>query len=209
MRRWDEASGIEVGDLFAPAFATDFVECRFEAAGYELFVEAWGRWWVIESLELWSSMPANSRIAGYPTAQQREMVALGLESLANFCKRQIGHTFRKVHSSTSETIHDGTGAVYSPKSLGPQHQAQCATQRDTQCLCATAALQVIYDGSASLIRPCPSQNRRLSRPQSHASITAGRSGAFTLPSHVASRIAAAVGSSSPRTRISAATTSGT
>ena len=35
-------SGVEVGDFVAQAFAADFFERRFEAAGDELFVEAWG-----------------------------------------------------------------------------------------------------------------------------------------------------------------------
>ena len=74
---------------------------------------------VIESLDLLNSMSADSRIAGNTTAQRLEMVAIGLESLANFCERQIGHTFREVHTGASEAIHDGTGAVYSPNALGP------------------------------------------------------------------------------------------
>ena len=34
--------GVEVLDLVPPPFAADLVERRFEAAGDELFVEAWG-----------------------------------------------------------------------------------------------------------------------------------------------------------------------
>ena len=34
--------GIEAGDFVAPPFAADLVERRLEAAGDELFVEAWG-----------------------------------------------------------------------------------------------------------------------------------------------------------------------
>ena len=34
--------GVEVGDFVAPAFAADLFEHRLEAAGDELFVEAWG-----------------------------------------------------------------------------------------------------------------------------------------------------------------------
>ena len=35
--------GVEVGDFVAPALASDLFERRFEAAGDELFVEAWNR----------------------------------------------------------------------------------------------------------------------------------------------------------------------
>jgi len=34
--------GIEVGDLVAPAFAADLFQRRLEAAGDQLFVDAWG-----------------------------------------------------------------------------------------------------------------------------------------------------------------------
>jgi len=37
--------GVEGGDFVAPAFAADLFERRFEAAGDELFVEAWGAGW--------------------------------------------------------------------------------------------------------------------------------------------------------------------
>ena len=41
---------VEVFDLVSPAFAADLFERRLEAAGDELFVEAWGAgWWQLGS----------------------------------------------------------------------------------------------------------------------------------------------------------------
>ncbi len=44
--------GIEVGDLVAPALPADLSERRLEAAGDELFVEAWGAGKPIMNYEL-------------------------------------------------------------------------------------------------------------------------------------------------------------